>query len=235
MTLSRPPAARRSPPAHRRRRCTRVGACARAIRSRAARRPRDRASARIGNARTAGTGRRAFRRCDARRAPRPGNDRDARDHVERVLAHRSASGAQDGDALDAIALRAMTLQADQRETPARAPRPVTLSMRSSMPPCPGTSAAVLEAGGALQACSSVRIADDRERRHRDAGHRRTARRPPSNSQCRATPGDSAAREHAADAPSQVFLGDTRGASGTRPNHRPAKNAPVSAGPAPARA
>ncbi len=30
------------------------------------------------------------------------------------------------------------------------------------------------------------------------------------------------------APSQVFLGDTRGASGTRPNHRPAKNAPVSA-------
>ena len=29
-------------------------------------------------------------------------------------------------------------------------------------------------------------------------------------------------------PSQVFLGDTRGASGTRPNHRPAKNAPVSA-------
>src|SRR6187455_3688455 len=30
------------------------------------------------------------------------------------------------------------------------------------------------------------------------------------------------------APSHVFLGDTRGASGTRPNHRPAKNAPVSA-------
>ena len=30
------------------------------------------------------------------------------------------------------------------------------------------------------------------------------------------------------APSQVFLGETRGASGTRPNHRPAKNAPVSA-------
>ena len=29
-------------------------------------------------------------------------------------------------------------------------------------------------------------------------------------------------------PSQVFLGETRGASGTRPNHRPAKNAPVSA-------
>src|SRR6187397_1769378 len=30
------------------------------------------------------------------------------------------------------------------------------------------------------------------------------------------------------APSQVFFGETRGASGTRPNHRPAKNAPVSA-------
>src|SRR3954470_13620790 len=29
-------------------------------------------------------------------------------------------------------------------------------------------------------------------------------------------------------PSQVFFGDTRGASGTRPNQRPAKNAPVSA-------
>ena len=29
-------------------------------------------------------------------------------------------------------------------------------------------------------------------------------------------------------PSQVFFGDTRGASGTRPNQRPVKNAPVSA-------
>src|SRR5688572_26416999 len=29
-------------------------------------------------------------------------------------------------------------------------------------------------------------------------------------------------------PSQVFFGETRGASGTRPSQRPAKNAPVSA-------
>ena len=97
-----------------------------------------------------------------------------RDHVERGLAHRTG-GTEDGNADARIVRHAITSMPMSANTSAGAAA-VTLSMRSSMPPCPGNNAAaVLEAGRALQHALRE-IADDGDRGDRDAGRPRTATR-----------------------------------------------------------
>ena len=105
---------------------------------------------------------------------------------------------------------------------------VTLSMRSSMPPCPGNTLPLSLRPTARLSMLSVRsptmdtaatATQVSTNGHDFDGKQVAAPRTTPPARWRAMPPNT---------PSQVFFGDTRGASGTRPNHRPAKNAPVSA-------
>ena len=97
---------------------------------------------------------------------------------------------------------------------------VTLSMRSSTPPWPGTAAAVLEARVALEHALG-QVADHREGRRRQAQrHEGAARR--SWNQTLPPKAHGSASSMPPSTPSQVLSGETCGASFTRPKARPAK-------------